>query len=88
MKTEKFFIELTDTFGGEANFSWVRRYSVSASSFRGAVTKLAREFGAGWKLDYHAGDFARYNLKNACICCFVYYFDVDAHSNYSGIVEI
>ena len=26
----KIQIELTDTFGGEANYSWVRRYSLDA----------------------------------------------------------
>jgi len=29
---EKYNIELTDTFGGEANYSWVRRYSLLVPS--------------------------------------------------------
>ena len=33
-------LELTDTFGGEANYSWVNRFIVSASSPRGAMRKV------------------------------------------------
>lgn len=31
-----YFVEVTDTFGGEANYCWVRRYKVSASSKLGS----------------------------------------------------
>ena len=66
-----FHIEVTDTFGGEANYSWVRRYQYDAKSVLGAIQKLARDYGGGWRLDYDAGDIARYNLMGAAICCFV-----------------
>ena len=69
----KFKIEVTDTFGGEANYCWVRRYEYEAKSMLGAIQKLAREHGAGWSIDYSTGDMARYNLKGACICAFVGY---------------
>lgn len=64
-------VEITDTFGGEANYSWVKRYTISAKSMRGAICKLARLYGDGWRLDYTTGDMARYNLKHACICLFI-----------------
>lgn len=67
----KFTIDVTDTFGGEANYSWVRRFTFHASSFRGAVGMLAREYATGWRKDYDAGDTARYNLTCACICAFI-----------------
>jgi hypothetical protein len=69
----KFKIEITDTFGGEANYCWVRRYECEAKSILGAIRKLAREYGAGWKFDYSTGDMARYNLAGACVCAFVEY---------------
>ena len=28
----QFFVEMTDTYGGEANYSWVNRFLVTASS--------------------------------------------------------
>ena len=68
---ETWNIEITDTFGGEANYCWVKRYTVQAKSILGAVQKVAREHGTGWKVDYSDGDFARYNLTNACVCMFV-----------------
>ena len=70
---QKFNIEITDTFGGEANYCWVERFTVDASSILGAVQKIAREHGAGWRKEYDTGDMARYNLQGACICMFVEY---------------
>lgn len=72
----KFYIEVTDTYGGEANYSWVKRYSYEARSMLGAIQKLAREHGSGWTIDYTTGDMARYNLSRACVCAFVTYGDV------------
>ena len=40
-------IEITDTFGGEANYSWIRRYEIAANTMRGAMQKLAKQYGAG-----------------------------------------
>ena len=64
-------IEITDTYGGEANYSWVTRYTIAANSMHGAICKLARQYGSGWRLDFNTGDVARYNLKNAAICLFI-----------------
>ena len=40
-------IEITDTFGGEANYSWVRRYEIAANTMKGAMQKLARQYEIG-----------------------------------------
>lgn len=69
MKTYK--VEITDTFGGEANYCWVRRYEFDAVSIRGAIQKLAREYGSGWRFAYAAGDVCRFDLKGACVCLFI-----------------
>jgi len=47
---ENWDIEITDTFGGEANYCWARRFTVKAKSIRGAVNKFAREHGGGWRV--------------------------------------
>ena len=67
--TEKqlFKIEVTDTYGGEANYSWVKRYEFLAVSPLGAMQMLARTHGAGWIKDYDTGNVARYNLKGAFV---------------------
>jgi hypothetical protein len=64
-------IEITDLFGGEANYSWVRRFEVRARSFRGAINAVARQYGSGWKRTVWCGDYQQYNLRNAAITCFV-----------------
>lgn len=70
-----FNIEVTDTYSGEANYSWVKRYQVRAKNHRGAIAWLARNHGGGWRQDYSTGDLVRYNLKGACVCCFISYAD-------------
>jgi hypothetical protein len=72
MKTQEiFFVEVTDTYGYEANYSWVKRYKVHASSLLGAIRKISKESGLSFRKDYDAGGDARYNAKNASICAFV-----------------
>ena len=66
-----FDIEVTDTFCGQPNYSWVKRYTYMASSFLGAIQQLAREHGAGWSKEYDIGDMAKYKLSGACIVAFV-----------------
>jgi hypothetical protein len=87
MKREKhkFFIEMTDTYGGEANYCWVNRFLVTASSERGAIGMVTRRTG------YRARSVGceRYDVPGACICYFVQYVDADdaqrCINNYSRI---
>lgn len=39
----KWSVEYTDTFGGEANYSWVTRTTVEAHTLQGAIKK-AKQF--------------------------------------------
>lgn len=68
---ERYNIEITDTYGGEANYSWVKRYAIEANSERGAVQKLARQHGGGWRKEWFDGETSRYNMRGAAICMFV-----------------
>ena len=48
MKTYIWKIKLTDTFGGEANYCWVRHYKIEASesaSRRTIITRAKKELG-------------------------------------------
>jgi len=67
------FFEVTDTFGGDANYCWVNRYKVTADNFRMALIKFGRAAGYTGRMrkDWDSGDFARYNIDRACICFFV-----------------
>lgn len=72
-----YFVEITDTFGSEANYSWVRRYRVRANTIRGAINVVARMHGPGWKNNYSDGFDARYDSASGCMCCFISLEDPD-----------
>tara|TARA_R110000868_G_scaffold307310_3_gene568742 strand:- start:1838 stop:2074 length:237 start_codon:yes stop_codon:yes gene_type:complete len=66
-------ITLTDTFGGEANFAWVRRAQVSASTRRGlmrAAKAAVGITGAKGRLDDY-GDSLDFRPYGACLVMFV-----------------
>lgn len=87
----RYFVEFTDTYGGEANYSWVHRFIVTASSPRGAIRKVAKKTGFSNQLrkvaDY--GDLTRHNVDRACLCFFTQYADPEEvdrlMNNYSRI---
>jgi hypothetical protein len=66
-----FYIEVTDTYGGEANYSWVTRFKVHAKSELGAIRKVSKEVGLRFRKDYDTGDLSKYRALNACICAFL-----------------
>ena len=60
---ERFYFHLTDTFGGETNYCWIRRYFVDAYSLHGALCIISRELG--YNFNRYCEDV--YHAKNACI---------------------
>ncbi len=44
-KTIKATVEITDTYGGEANYSWVRRKEIEAKTPGGLVRAAKKAFG-------------------------------------------
>jgi len=73
-------IEFTDTFGGEANYCFVSRFSVNACSMRGAVIVAARHLGYSGRVvcDGKWGDGGRWNIRRAALCFFVSWHDSTA----------
>ena len=63
-----FFVEVTDTFGGEANYCWVHRYRVRAATAMGAARKVAQYRGEAIR---NAMRDTRWDVVGACICYFV-----------------
>lgn len=70
---QKFKIEITDTFGGEANYSWVTRHEITAKSMLGAAQKLSRMSGLNWHKVGDYGDMRRYDSKSGATCAFIEY---------------
>ena len=68
---QTYFIEMTDTFGGEANYCWVNRFLVSASSPRGAMRRVCARTGDSVRSV--GGD--RWDSTRGCVCYFVEWVD-------------
>ena len=71
-------LEVTDTFGGESNYSWVRR-SVAQVDGKRAVIKAAREL-AGWPTSVRLqvssfGDDLEIRPRGLCQVAFVTWVD-------------
>jgi hypothetical protein len=78
---ETYYVEVTDTFGDDCNYCWIRRYAVKASSERGAMRVV--------------GKHERFNMRNdgylwrfvgACIAAYIVDSDMSADmSNYKPL---
>lgn len=74
-----YFVEMTDTFGGEANYSCVKRLKVKASTMRGAVNKVSKHTGLSWRKEGDYGDTIRYDSKSGATCFFITDWQDDEH---------
>jgi hypothetical protein len=72
-----FFIEITDVYGGEANYSWVTRHVLRAKTARGAANKLSRLSGLNWR---NVG-CDRYDSKSGATCAFIREYDADTDAD-------
>lgn len=91
MTAKHFFVEMTDTYAGEANYAWVNRFKVSASSFRGAILKVARETGYSGRIrktaDY-GSEMVVHDVRGACIRFFTEDWDQDRHQHFMTVKEL
>lgn len=76
MAKNLYFVEVTDTYGGEANYSWVTRHVISAKSPRGVASAISRDTGLHWKFDG-----TRYNSASGATCFFVEEYDPEIHES-------
>lgn len=78
-----FFVEITDTYGEDANYSWVKRFKVNASSELGAIRKVSSETGLNFRKEWDTGDLVRYDAKQCAVCAFLSpYQDQAEHYSY------
>ncbi len=68
-----FAYEITDTFGGEANYCWVKRGTVRARSMRGAIRAIKAREGipARHFTVYDCGDERRIDFRGWTVCAFI-----------------
>ena len=72
----KYSVEMTDTFGGEANYCWVRRALIDApadatSQMLIRRAKKALGISAPHRPPEDYGDMIRIDLRHHCICIFI-----------------
>lgn len=83
MKKQAFFyVEITDTFCGEANYSWVTRHKVKASTARGAMRKIGSETGLSWHKVQEYYDMQRWDSRSGATCAFISEWDDEQHGQY------
>ena len=88
-KGQKFyFVEITDTFGGEANYCWVKRYKVAASSFNGAIRKVSKDSFYRFRCEYDTGDMVKYKDRVGGVCAFVEEYNELCHGSYSWLIKL
>lgn len=83
-----YYVEMTDVFGGEANYSWLHRFLVKASTPLGAIRKVTKETGYPARKVWDTGDTIRYNVPHTCICYFVSYSEGEEEKQYSTIKHL
>lgn len=72
-------VEFTDTYGGEANYCWVNRFTVRAASINQAIT-IAKKHRYCTPLPRHTLSLydnmtARIDIKGAAVCAFIDWLD-------------
>lgn len=75
-----FYIEVTDTFGGDANYSWVTRHVIRAKTLKGAVQRFSRLSGMSWHCVDDYGDSKRYDSASGATCYFIEEYDETLHN--------
>jgi len=74
-------IEMTDTFGGESNYSWVKRAEVElpencSNRQKLALVREALELPKGLtlRLKFESHGLERYDISGACVCIFLEHY--------------
>ena len=79
---QAYFIEITDTFAGEANYSWATHYKVNAQNENDAIVKISNEYGIDWIKQWNDGEYSRYDSESGATCLFISEYDDDMHNHY------
>lgn len=83
-----FYVEITDMYGGEANFAWVKRYKVEATTPRGAIRKINKETGSNFRRDMDLGETYRYISPSRTMCAFVSWWSIFWDEKPSNVKQI
>ena len=76
-----FYVEITDTFGGEANYSWVTRHKLKATTALGAMRRIGNDSGLSW----HNVGAGRWDSKSGATCAFIDEWEDGVHSEIARV---
>lgn len=90
MAKNLYIVEMTDTFCGEANYCWVKRVCVKASTNRGAIRKAAAHFGVSGRIrkTMDCGDMTRHDVQGAAMCLFTEWADASDVARHGRVETI
>lgn len=69
---QEFMFEMTDTYGTELNYCWLKKYVIKARSLKGALIKLSIHTGLNFR-----NNGIYYKAKQACIGAYEFECDLD-----------
>lgn len=72
-----YYLELTDMFCGELNYSFVKRYTTQAKSIQGAIGKLSREVGLHFRADFKSNYDAIYHSTSKLTGVYIEEFELN-----------
>jgi hypothetical protein len=73
-----YYVEMTDTFAGELNYSWVKRYIVRGESLKECMRKVSMETGFKARKVWSVGECsAMYRVQGAWIGYSVEYVPIE-----------
>jgi hypothetical protein len=78
-----YYIEVTDTFCGEANYSWVTRHLIKGSTESQAIERFSKLSDTVWCWV----DRNRYDNVRDTVCLFIEEYCEDYHKDYSFITD-
>jgi len=79
-----YYVEMTDTFAGELNYSWVKRFVVKAETLKSCMRKISMETGYNARMQWRIGDEdAMYKVTGACIGYSVEWLNEDDIAEYT-----
>lgn len=72
-----YYLEVTDLFCGELNYSFVQRFTVESVSIRGAIAKLSRHIGLNFRCYFNGGYDAIYHSTSKLTGVYIEEYDTN-----------
>jgi len=79
-----YLVTVTDTFGGELNYSWVEYYLVRTDNIKTAVVKVSKYTGRKTRKKWGDSESGIYKVIGACVAYDVQWIDEEQEKDFIG----